>query len=57
MCKGDRCECMGGRAIAFLGEGRSLCMIKVLELLVEEYQGDGTSLPKPKTIAKNLLFA
>ncbi|WP_293325168.1 hypothetical protein [Microcoleus sp. PH2017_30_WIL_O_A] len=57
MCKGDRCECMGGRAIAFLGEGRSLCTIKVLDLLVEEYQGYGKSLPKPKTIAKNLLFA
>ncbi|WP_293205175.1 MULTISPECIES: hypothetical protein [unclassified Microcoleus] len=48
MCKGDR---LSG------WEVRSLCMIKVLELLVEEYQGDGTSLPKPKTIAKNLLFA
>jgi len=28
-----------------------------VELLVEEYQLDGKSLPKPKTIAENLLFA
>jgi predicted RNase H-like HicB family nuclease len=31
--------------------------VEVLELLVEEYQIDGKSLPKPKNIAENLLFA
>ncbi|MGB8690130.1 MAG: type II toxin-antitoxin system HicB family antitoxin, partial [Microcoleus sp.] len=31
--------------------------VEVLELLVEEYQVDGKSLPKPKTIAEKFLFA
>jgi len=31
--------------------------VEVLELLVEEYQVDGKSLPEPKTLVENLLFA
>ena len=31
--------------------------VEVLELLVEEYQVDGKSFPKPKTLVENLLFA
>jgi antitoxin HicB len=31
--------------------------VEVLELLVEEYQLDGKSLPEPKTLVENLLFA
>ncbi|EGK84043.1 type II toxin-antitoxin system HicB family antitoxin [Microcoleus vaginatus PCC 9802] len=31
--------------------------VEVLELLVEEYQADGKSLPAPKTLVQNLLFA
>ena len=31
--------------------------VEVLELLVEEYQIDGKSLPKPKNITENLPFA
>jgi hypothetical protein len=31
--------------------------VEVLELLVEEYQVDGKSLPAPKTLVENLLFA
>ncbi|WP_445172598.1 type II toxin-antitoxin system HicB family antitoxin [Microcoleus sp.] len=31
--------------------------VEVLELLVEEYQVDGKSLPQPKTLVENLLFA
>jgi len=31
--------------------------VEVLELLVEEYQVDGKSLPEPKALVENLLFA